>query len=131
MQFKNATANNGKRKAAQQYYNLVVELYAHGESEERVLVSYLTSSSLVIRGRSPSHYTGTAGMGHVKKDKDATALLNGCSHNPAVSSMMGLASSLKEHDLRPFVKDFGPPRSAAPISSGPLSAGAGPESPYP
>ncbi|KAK8051295.1 hypothetical protein PG993_002680 [Apiospora rasikravindrae] len=29
IQFKQATANNGKRRAAQQYYHLVVELHAH------------------------------------------------------------------------------------------------------
>ncbi|KAJ2977652.1 hypothetical protein NUW58_g7746 [Xylaria curta] len=39
IQFKQATANNGKRRAAQQYYHLVIELYAD-----------------VVRGRSPGHY---------------------------------------------------------------------------
>ena len=61
LQFKTATANNGKRRAAQQYYMVVVELYAEirrgDDSEmERVLVATSTSAPLVVRGRSPGHY---------------------------------------------------------------------------
>jgi len=55
IQFKTATANNGKRRAAQQYYVVMVDLYAQTESGEyRVATS--TSAPLVVRGRSPGHY---------------------------------------------------------------------------
>ncbi|EWC47226.1 hypothetical protein DRE_03345 [Drechslerella stenobrocha 248] len=62
IQFKSATANNGKRRAAQQYYHLVVELYAEvmgapGEPESSyVLVAKRISAPMVVRGRSPGHY---------------------------------------------------------------------------
>ncbi|KAK6533898.1 hypothetical protein TWF281_005244 [Arthrobotrys megalospora] len=63
IQFKSATANNGKRRAAQQYYHLVVELYAeivstvNGESDNSyVLVAKRISAPMVVRGRSPGHY---------------------------------------------------------------------------
>ncbi|KAF3080478.1 hypothetical protein TWF102_002172 [Orbilia oligospora] len=63
IQFKSATANNGKRRAAQQYYHLVVELYAEivstvsGESDNSyVLVAKRISAPMVVRGRSPGHY---------------------------------------------------------------------------
>ncbi|KAF3923138.1 hypothetical protein ABW20_dc0107753 [Dactylellina cionopaga] len=64
IQFKSATANNGKRRAAQQYYHLVVELYAevvssstHGDPEgSYVLVAKRISAPMVVRGRSPGHY---------------------------------------------------------------------------
>ncbi|KAJ6258475.1 hypothetical protein Dda_6517 [Drechslerella dactyloides] len=63
IQFKSATANNGKRRAAQQYYHLIVELYAEvinnsgGEPEGTyVLVAKRTSAPMVVRGRSPGHY---------------------------------------------------------------------------
>ncbi|KAG2222474.1 hypothetical protein INT45_013387 [Circinella minor] len=56
VQFKSATANNGKRRAAQQYYLVVVDLYAQIPSGESVLVGTVESSPLVVRGRSPGHY---------------------------------------------------------------------------
>lgn len=66
IQFKSATANNGKRRAAQQYYHLMVELYAEvggsvqgnmGNPDANwVKVAYKTSAPMVVRGRSPGHY---------------------------------------------------------------------------
>ncbi|KAI1002270.1 hypothetical protein K3495_g5931 [Podosphaera aphanis] len=59
IQFKNATANNGKRRAAQQYYHLLVELYADvaNESSERYIkIASRISAPMVVRGRSPGHY---------------------------------------------------------------------------
>ncbi|KAK6531640.1 hypothetical protein TWF694_002818 [Orbilia ellipsospora] len=60
IQFKSATANNGKRRAAQQYYHLIVELYAEiisGDQESSfVLVAKRVSAPMVVRGRSPGHY---------------------------------------------------------------------------
>lgn len=61
IQFKQATANNGKRRAAQQYYHLVVELYAdigpQGQGSEQFLkVAHRKSAKMIVRGRSPGHY---------------------------------------------------------------------------
>ncbi|KAJ1892230.1 hypothetical protein LPJ66_006468 [Kickxella alabastrina] len=56
LQFKTATANNGKRRAAQQYYSLTIELYAECANGENVLVASMQSSPVVVRGRSPGHY---------------------------------------------------------------------------
>lgn len=62
IQFQKATANNGKRRAQQQYYNLVVELFAevaspHDEHETQwVSVAKRLSHPMVVRGRSPGHY---------------------------------------------------------------------------
>lgn len=65
IQFKQATANNGKRRAAQQYYHLVVELYADTGAQmgaDRYLrVAIRTSAAMVVRGRSPGHYQGERG----------------------------------------------------------------------
>jgi meiosis-specific transcription factor NDT80 len=60
IQFKQATANNGKRRAAQQYYHLLVEFYAdtglqRGENRY-VKLAYRMSAPMVVRGRSPGHY---------------------------------------------------------------------------
>lgn len=56
MQFKTATANNGKRRAAQQYYELIVDLYGNTSSGAVVRVASCSSPPLVVRGRSPGHY---------------------------------------------------------------------------
>lgn len=61
VQFKQATANNGKRRASQQYFHLIVELYADirkdGSAEPVwVKVAHRVSEKIVVRGRSPSHY---------------------------------------------------------------------------
>ncbi|KAI7901469.1 uncharacterized protein BX663DRAFT_475296 [Cokeromyces recurvatus] len=56
MQFKTATANNGKRRAAQQYYEIVVDLYANTSIGKRFQAATCTSAPLVVRGRSPGHY---------------------------------------------------------------------------
>ncbi|KAK8010573.1 hypothetical protein PG990_009538 [Apiospora arundinis] len=60
--FKQATANNGKRRAAQQYYHLVVELHAHvgeigrGVADQWMKVAHRKSAKMIVRGRSPGHY---------------------------------------------------------------------------
>jgi meiosis-specific transcription factor NDT80 len=61
IQFKSATANNGKRRAQQQYYHLIVELWANVQNprdvEPRwVKIAARSSHPVVVRGRSPSHY---------------------------------------------------------------------------
>ncbi len=59
IQFKQATANNGKRRAAQQYYHLVVELWADvgtQHTDQFVKVASRKSAKMIVRGRSPGHY---------------------------------------------------------------------------
>lgn len=62
IQFKQATANNGKRRAAQQYYHLVVELYGHvceagrGAPDQWLKIAQRKSAKMIVRGRSPGHY---------------------------------------------------------------------------
>lgn len=61
IQFKSATANNGKRRAAQQYYHLVVDLFvdvggALGPDSPWVKIAMRVSAPIVVRGRSPGHY---------------------------------------------------------------------------
>ncbi|CAI6337443.1 unnamed protein product [Periconia digitata] len=81
IQFKYATANNGKRRAQQQYYHLIVDLWANIQNPidpepNWVRVASRSSHPVVVRGRSPSHYkdetphnsnnsrgTGSGGMG--------------------------------------------------------------------
>lgn len=58
IQFKTATANNGKRRAAQQYYVCLVDLYAEIEdTKQKIKIASCQSAPLVVRGRSPGHYS--------------------------------------------------------------------------
>lgn len=62
IQFKSATANNGKRRAQQQYYHLIVELWAdvrniNDKDPKWKKVAQRVSHQVVVRGRSPSHYS--------------------------------------------------------------------------
>lgn len=56
LQFKVATANNGRRKASQQFFCLVFELSAVLEDESQHTVATCSSMPLIVRGRSPGHY---------------------------------------------------------------------------
>lgn len=61
IQFKSATANNGKRRAQQQYYHLIVELWANIQKPQDqqpnwIKIAQRVSQPVVVRGRSPSHY---------------------------------------------------------------------------
>lgn len=61
IQFKTATANNGKRRAAQQYYVCIVDLYCDVVTENglhrQIKIATCQSAPLVVRGRSPGHYS--------------------------------------------------------------------------
>jgi meiosis-specific transcription factor NDT80 len=70
IQFKQATANNGKRRAAQQYYHVVVELYVdvgNQSTEQFIKIAQRKSEKMIVRGRSPGHYQtdrrGSTGSG--------------------------------------------------------------------
>ncbi|KKY20948.1 putative ndt80 like dna-binding family protein [Phaeomoniella chlamydospora] len=71
IQFKRATANNGKRRAQQQYYHVIAELYADVgnayENHRWIKVAMAQSPPVVVRGRSPGHYRDEMG-----RDRDRT-----------------------------------------------------------
>jgi meiosis-specific transcription factor NDT80 len=61
IKFKSTTANNRKRRARQQYYHLIVQLWANVQSPRDsnprwVKIAARLSHPVVVRGRSPSHY---------------------------------------------------------------------------
>ncbi|TPX36514.1 UDP-glucose 4-epimerase [Synchytrium microbalum] len=56
LQFKQATANNGRRRATQQYHVLVVQLHGRTADGMDLIVAESESANLVVRGRAPGHY---------------------------------------------------------------------------
>ncbi|KAF9905836.1 hypothetical protein EC991_001241 [Linnemannia zychae] len=87
VQFKTATANNGKRRAAQQYYQVHVDLFAELESGDLILVAKSYSAPLVVRGRSPGHYADND-----EDHQDGAQSVDSRHHyrNDSVSSMSGM-----------------------------------------
>ncbi|KAH6634556.1 hypothetical protein B0J18DRAFT_461717 [Chaetomium sp. MPI-SDFR-AT-0129] len=111
IQFKQATANNGKRRAAQQYYHLIVELWAdvgQQASDQWVKVAYRKSAKMIVRGRSPGHYqserrpstsSGPGGSGgNMGGGQYSTNILGPGEYS--TSSMMGAGSYSQHYDTR-------------------------------
>ncbi|KAG0198073.1 hypothetical protein BGX28_008438 [Mortierella sp. GBA30] len=108
VQFKTATANNGKRRAAQQFYILMVDLYAHTEDGQVYCVASSQSDSLVVRGRSPGHYVDTP-----ERDLISSSGFD--------STRERRLSSISQHSPHPYHSHYSGPHSR----SHSFSAGAG------
>jgi meiosis-specific transcription factor NDT80 len=148
IQFKSATANNGKRRAQQQYYHLIVELWADVRSgpdkaPEWVKIAQRPSSQVVVRGRSPSHYQnegpnsvgrggggGASGMGGARHGLSGGSWASGA-HPPygGNSSSLGSLSSyninhgrsgysMSEHQLPPPMQIHGDHMRSLPSAAG-------------
>ncbi|KAI4860512.1 hypothetical protein F4820DRAFT_436580 [Hypoxylon rubiginosum] len=112
IQFKQATANNGRRRAVQQYFHLVVELYVDVGSrspDQWLKVAQRKSAQLIVRGRSPGHYQ--------------TERRESTSSGPGESSGMGgeaaqgieMSSHRDEHDAMTSSKSSSRSRSPTAI----------------
>ncbi|KAI0404324.1 hypothetical protein F4802DRAFT_567686 [Xylaria palmicola] len=111
IQFKQATANNGKRRAAQQYYHLVVELYVdvgtHTSGDQFIKIAERKSAKMIVRGRSPGHYQterrgstssgpgGSSGMGSYSSSQ-----VLGGEYGPGSANLLPSAYS-GTYDARP------------------------------
>ncbi|KZF25442.1 p53-like transcription factor [Xylona heveae TC161] len=106
IQFKNATANNGKRRAAQQYYHLIVELYAEvrgslSSDAQFVKIATRISERMVVRGRSPGHYSedrrtssSSAGPGGASGSGDSMGGLRSTANSLTGSRGLSTSASL-------------------------------------
>lgn len=56
LQFKHATANNGRRKGLQQHYVIQINLIAALATGESVKVAEIQSGPIIVRGRSPRNF---------------------------------------------------------------------------
>jgi meiosis-specific transcription factor NDT80 len=101
IQFQKATANNGKRRAQQQYFHIVVELSADvsraGESPHWVKIATKQSEPMVVRGRSPGHYKDNGRRDSTTSmDPDGGSGAAGDS-GAGLGSMSGLLGSSRSH----------------------------------
>lgn len=56
LQFKHATANNGRRKGLQQHYVVLINLLGKTKSGEMIKVAEIQSGPVIVRGRSPRNF---------------------------------------------------------------------------
>ncbi|PHH70616.1 hypothetical protein CDD83_5398 [Cordyceps sp. RAO-2017] len=124
IQFKHATLNNGKRRAAQQYYHLIVELWADvgaHSPEQYVKVAFRKSAKMIVRGRSPGHYQnerrgsqgngpggsagtmgGYAAMGHMTDFNNSNAMLSGAGtggYATTYDNRGGVYGAARQHEM--------------------------------
>lgn len=60
LQFKNATANNGRRKGLQQHYQIQITLMGELEGQdEPIRLAEIKSNSIIVRGRNPKNFDGS------------------------------------------------------------------------
>lgn len=120
LQFKTATANNGKRRAAQQYYEIVVNLYANFSRHQPLRVATCVSAPLVVRGRSPGHYADShTRFKHINADSSISnnepntippVTMGNILHEKRFSSSSTTTGNNTNHHVRPTILD--PPSSA-------------------
>ncbi|KAI9488753.1 hypothetical protein BDB00DRAFT_846824 [Zychaea mexicana] len=123
IQFKTATANNGKRRAAQQYYICVTDLFAETDHGEQIRIASCQSAPLVVRGRSPGHYTDSQ-----QERTVVTAPASGAvvppppppHHNPHHHHHAALPPPPPHHNQHPHHHPLPPPSSSS-ISSPPMT----------
>lgn len=157
IQFKSATANNGKRRAAQQYYHLIVELYAdvgnatssapgqpnsQGGDGGWIKIAHRVSAPMVVRGRSPGHYaderrqSSTSSPGGGSTGGNQQGGPHPSSHTSGGSGYMG-AEGLSSagpagssHAMNNLQHMASPPTSSVNQHSAPSIASASPASHY-
>lgn len=56
LQFKHATANNGRRKGLQQHYVVQINLLGRAKGGEFVKIAEIQSGPVIVRGRSPRNF---------------------------------------------------------------------------
>jgi meiosis-specific transcription factor NDT80 len=134
IQFQKATANNGKRRAQQQYYNLVVELYAEIASSvpgemQWIQIARRQSHPMVVRGRSPGHYKdgrrgSTASLGPDSTGPDGNSNSSSLPHSLSQTSRSQMYMYDASHrDSVPYSRsDFRqmPGTDHSPLSDSPL-----------
>lgn len=62
LQFRIATANNGRRKELQQHFVVQLQLVATLSTNDRVPLCSVSSGAIIVRGRSPRNFQSRKGM---------------------------------------------------------------------
>jgi hypothetical protein len=104
LQFKHATANNGRRKGLQQHYVVQINLLGKTEAGEYIKISEIQSGPVIVRGRSPRNFDS-------KRDVPVTTekppkLERRLTNEPATPSMLPVGPMNGVQDLAQNVQRY-------------------------
>lgn len=97
LQFRNATANNGRRKELQQYYTIKLNVIATLSTGAKVSIGESISAPIIVRGRSPRNF---------QKHRDVPLSTSGGSMRKAIRSSTRSWTSATEQQLTPRTAEF-------------------------
>lgn len=105
LQFKHATANNGRRKGLQQHYVVQINLLARTKSGEVVKICEIQSGPVIVRGRSPRNFDSRKDVpltGDKKLDRRSieTGLSGSGTKQPQVSQQLPQQQDLSQNIQR-------------------------------
>lgn len=101
LQFKHATANNGRRKGLQQHYIIQINLLATLATGESVKIAEIQSGAIIVRGRSPRNFDSRKDVPLSERKlepKNRTMSEN----SPAMKVDPGFASSHRYYAMTPI-----------------------------
>lgn len=86
LQFKHATANNGRRKGLQQHYVVQINLIGRVKSGETVTIAEIRSGPVIVRGRSPRNFDSRKDVPLTGDRKFERRNTSGSADNPPIKS---------------------------------------------
>ncbi|KAL2160682.1 hypothetical protein VTH06DRAFT_1370 [Thermothelomyces fergusii] len=110
LQFRIATANNGRRKELQQHFVLHLKLHGTLANGQKLVLSELTTAPIVVRGRSPRNF-------QARKEIPLLGSSAGSRGQTLVETGHGIVAQAvvlnkPPHDSRPRLSSLDVPRSA-------------------
>lgn len=103
LQFKYATANNGRRKGLQQHYQIQIALMAKVEGEDQpVKIAEIHSNNIVVRGRSPKNFDSSKDVPlRERKQSDPANRRGQAQQGTSISS--GKSQQQQQWDVEPAI----------------------------
>ncbi|RKU48728.1 hypothetical protein DL546_009727 [Coniochaeta pulveracea] len=98
LQFKHATANNGRRKGLQQHYVVQINLLGKTEAGGYIKISEIQSGPVIVRGRSPRNFDSSKRDVPVTAEKTPT-LERRLTNEPTTPSMLAVGPMNGIQDL--------------------------------
>jgi len=100
LQFKHATANNGRRKGLQQHYVVQISLLGKAKSGEYLKLADMQSGPVIVRGRSPRNFDSRKDVplsGEKKTERRATMTPSDTTPVPKAERSGELAQNMQKY----------------------------------
>ncbi|KIV83782.1 hypothetical protein PV11_05777 [Exophiala sideris] len=107
LQFRIATANNGRRKELQQHFTLHLKIMASLSTGGKISIAEAHSGAVIVRGRSPRNFAA-------RKDLPLSSSSTARKHLPSTSRPSNSQTSVPQITSAPKVKT--PPEDVPPVT---------------